>query len=181
MLPCRGRSIEAGLTGAIVWDERERRMATRLATCACGELQAACSGDPVLVSLCHCTDCQRRTGSAFGIAAFFPREAVVTGGDARRYERVADSGLQVHFSFCPTCGSTVFWEPARKPDVVAVALGAFADPAFPSPTQEVYVNHRHLWVAPLRSRHRAPGAPADEPVAGSAQQRRARARLRRPP
>jgi hypothetical protein len=48
--------------------------------------------------------------------------------------------------FCPTCGSTVLWEPARKPDATAVALGAFADPAFPGPAKEVHVNRRHHWV-----------------------------------
>jgi hypothetical protein len=122
----------------------------RLATCACGQLRATCSGEPVLVSLCHCSDCQKRTGSAFGVAVFFPREAVETSGEASRYQRPSDSGFPVDFRFCPACGSTVFWEAARKPDVIAVALGAFADPAFPGPTKEVYVHGRHAWVAPLK-------------------------------
>lgn len=121
----------------------------RLATCACGQLRAACSGDPVLVALCHCVDCQRRTGSAFGVAAFYPREAVATSGEASRYQRASDSGRPVDFRFCPACGSTVFWEPGRKPDVIAVALGAFADAGFPGPTREVYPHRRHPWVAPL--------------------------------
>jgi hypothetical protein len=84
------------------------------------------------------------------VAAFFPREAVATTGETSRYERTADNGSPVIFRFCPTCGSTVFWEPTRKPDAIAVALGAFADPDFPGPTQEVYVNRRHSWVPPLR-------------------------------
>ncbi len=121
----------------------------RIATCACGQLRAICSGEPVLVSLCHCADCQRRTGSAFGAAAFFPRAAVETSGEASRYQRASDSGFPVDFRFCPACGSTVFWEPARKPDLIAVALGAFADPTFPGPTKEVYVDRRHPWVPPL--------------------------------
>jgi len=121
-------------------------MITRVATCACGQLTASCAGDPVLVSLCHCMDCQKRTGSAFGVAAFFPRDAVAIEGTAKTYTRPSDGGFPVAFHFCPACGSSVFWEPRRKSDVIAVALGAFADPAFPAPTKEVYAEHRHPWV-----------------------------------
>jgi len=121
-------------------------MATRTAASACGQLQVTCRGAPQKVSLCHCLDCQRRTGSAFGIAAFYPREAVAAEGRASRYRRSADSGFAITFHFCPDCGATVFWEPERKPEAVAVAVGAFADPGFPAPTQAVWEERRHPWV-----------------------------------
>jgi len=41
----------------------------------------------------------------------------------------------------------VFWEPERKPEAIAVAVGAFADPSFPAPTQSVWRERRHLWLA----------------------------------
>ncbi len=122
-------------------------MPTRIAACACGQLQVACSGEPRKVSLCHCRACQRRTGSAFGIAAFYPREAVRPQGETARFTRPSDSGFEVTHHFCPRCGSTVFWEAARIADAVAVAVGSFADPAFPAPSQAVYDQHRHPWVA----------------------------------
>jgi len=82
--------------------------------------------------MCHCVDCQRRTGSAFGIAAFFGREAVgVVQGASKTYTRGSASGKHVTFHFCPECGSTVFWEPERAPHLIGVAVGAFADPCFP--------------------------------------------------
>ena len=121
----------------------------RVATCACGDLRVVCRGEPVLVSLCHCHDCQRRTGSAFGVAAFFLRGAVEVSGFAKRWERASDGGSAVRFGFCPTCGSTVFWEATRKPDLMALAVGAFADAGFPPPTKEVYVERRHHWTPPL--------------------------------
>jgi hypothetical protein len=121
-------------------------MPIRLATCVCGQLTASCSGDPAQVSLCHCLACQRRTGSTYGIAAFYPRENVRVAGDATAYTRPSDSGYTVTSYFCPHCGSTVYWEPRRKPEMVAVAVGAFADPAFPAPAQAVYAEHRHRWV-----------------------------------
>jgi hypothetical protein len=121
-------------------------MTTRTATCSCGQLTAACTGEPKSVSLCHCAECRKRTGSAFGIAVFFTRDNVRTAGQFESYTRTSDSGHAVTFRFCPHCGSTVFWEPARKKDEIAIAHGAFADPDIPPPSKEVYVELRHPWV-----------------------------------
>ena len=122
-------------------------MQIRTASCACGQLTAACRGEPLKVSLCHCLDCQRRTGSSYGIAAFYRPGEVEPQGRAGRFVRVADSGHAIAYRFCPDCGSTVYWEPERWPDRVAVAVGCFADPGFPPPTQEVWEERRHPWVA----------------------------------
>jgi len=118
----------------------------RVARCACGQISATCRGEPLLVSLCHCFECQRRTGSTYGIAAFFPVGDVDLSGTATRYARAGDSGHDVVHYFCPQCGSTVYWEPMKKPGIIAVAVGAFADPGFPAPSQSVYQDRRHDWV-----------------------------------
>lgn len=120
--------------------------AARIAACACGQLRAECRGEPRLVALCHCLDCQRRTGSAFGIAAFYGREDVSVEGRASTCTRRGDSGYALRFHFCPDCGSTVFWEPERRPGDLAVAVGAFADPGFPAPGKIVFYHRRHPWV-----------------------------------
>lgn len=120
--------------------------AERSATCVCGKLRVTCIGEPQKVSLCHCLACQRRTGSVYGIAAFFAREQVRAEGPMTSFTRPSDSGFAVTFHFCPDCGATVLWEPRRKPDFVAVAVGAFADPDFPAPSQAVHDECRHGWV-----------------------------------
>ena len=121
-------------------------MTSRTASCACGQLRIVCQGEPRSVVLCHCLDCQRRTGSTYGIAAFFARENVSVEGRASRYSRESDSGASVTFHFCPDCGTSVFWEPERLPDHLGVAVGAFADPSFPAPTKSVWSERRHPWV-----------------------------------
>jgi len=121
-------------------------MTERVAACACGQLRVACEGEPQRVSLCHCLDCQRRTGSAFGVAAFFARTAVKTEGREKTTRRLADSGRGLTFHFCPDCGGTVFWEPDFRPDSLAVAVGAFADPSFPMPDKAVFEARAHPWV-----------------------------------
>jgi hypothetical protein len=99
-----------------------------------------------LVAACHCRACQRRTGSTFGVGAFFPREAVAVSGRHSEYDRPADSGFRVLHHFCPDCGSTVFWEPSRRPELVGVAVGAFADPGFPAPDRQVFEHNRMPWA-----------------------------------
>jgi hypothetical protein len=119
---------------------------TRAATCTCGSVCVTCSGEPAKVSLCHCLACQKRTGSTYGIAAFFPDAALSMRGETRAYTRPSDSGHPVTFHFCPNCGSTVWWQASRLPGMTAVAVGAFADPQFPAPEQAVFVEHKHGWV-----------------------------------
>ena len=119
---------------------------TRIATCSCQNLRVECTGEPTSVSVCNCLDCQRRTGSAFGIAAFFKQDKVRVNGTASCFSRTSESGYDFSFSFCPSCGNTVYWETTRKQGFVAVAAGAFADPDFPAPTQSVFEEHQHPWL-----------------------------------
>lgn len=121
--------------------------ASRKASCSCGQLRVACAGDPVRISICHCLECQRRTGSVFGAQARFPRAQATIIGTTTAYRRGADSGNDIVFHFCPRCGSTVYWEPSAFPDLIAIATGMFADPGFPAPRFSVYERRRHPWVA----------------------------------
>src|SRR5215470_2784858 len=122
-------------------------MTTRRAACSCGQLLITCDGEPVRVSMCHCLECQRRTGSVFSNQAWFDREQIVsTLGASTEFVRSSDAGNSVIFRFCPICGSTVYWEAEGFPALVAVAVGSFADPAFPSPTHSVWEKRRHHWL-----------------------------------
>jgi hypothetical protein len=118
----------------------------REAACCCGALRVTCMGTPSSVAACHCGACQRRTGSVVGLAAFFPEAAVTIAGAARCFTRGSDAGPSITFHFCPECGSTVYWRPERKPGIVAVAVGAFADPSFPGPAKAVFEAQRPAWL-----------------------------------
>lgn len=118
----------------------------REASCSCGGLRARCSGEPVRISVCHCLACRRRTGSAFGVQARYPADQVELVGEASTWQRTGESGGTATFRFCPRCGATVWWELSGVPGVIAVAVGAFADPAFPPPTVAVYEDRQSAWV-----------------------------------
>jgi hypothetical protein len=97
--------------------------------------------------MCHCLDCQRRTGSTFSVALFYERARVrIVQGVPRSFDRQSASGFPVRFFFCNECGSNIFWGPSRRPHLFGVAAGAFADPAIPVPEQSVWTRHRHAWV-----------------------------------
>ncbi|MEO0882515.1 MAG: GFA family protein [Pseudomonadota bacterium] len=119
---------------------------TRIATCRCGQLRATCVGDPVRVSVCHCLDCQKRSGSAFAVQARWPDDQVITEGEFRTWQRTADSGHIAEYKFCPICGSTVTYVIEGWEGVTAVPVGAFADLSFPAPKFSVYEGRKHNWV-----------------------------------
>ena len=122
-------------------------MASREAACSCGQLHLTAEGDPIRISMCHCLACQRRTGSAFAIQARFTSDRVDIVGRYSDYVRISDEGEERTFHFCPDCGATVFYVLSTAPDVIAVPIGAFADPTFPQPTVSVYNLRRHPWLA----------------------------------
>ena len=119
----------------------------RQAYCSCRQLAVVASGEPLKVSVCHCRECQRRTGSAFGVAVFYKTGQVATSGNHQAFMRLGDSGKKLEFRFCPACGSTVYWIADFRPDLVAVALGCFEDPSTVWPTQSVYETTQLAWVS----------------------------------
>jgi hypothetical protein len=123
-------------------------MIRRHAVCNCGQLQLTIEGEPVRISMCHCLECQRRTGAVLSNQARFRREQITFAGTATEWTRTAESGNVLTFRFCPKCGSTVYWTSEGFPDLVAVAIGTLADPSFPAPTISVWEASRHPWVSP---------------------------------
>ncbi|MEJ0023279.1 MAG: GFA family protein [Alphaproteobacteria bacterium] len=108
------------------------------AECNCGQLRAMCDGKPVRVSVCHCLNCKKRTGSAFAWNASYSLTQVKTEGQFHSYSRKTDSGRTNTYHFCPQCGSTVFYDVEMRPGTVSIPAGAFADDAFDRPTVEVF-------------------------------------------
>ncbi|TGX53576.1 GFA family protein [Sphingomonas gei] len=124
-------------------------MTVRIATCRCGQLRATCTGEPVRISVCHCLDCQKRSGSAFAFQARWPDESVRLEGERSEWSHRSDSGALAVFRFCPRCGATVAYASEGMPGMTAIAVGAFADPDFPPPHYSVYEGRKHAWVALL--------------------------------
>jgi hypothetical protein len=120
-------------------------MTTRHAACSCGQLHLTIEDEPLRIAMCHCLECQRRTGAVISNQARFGREQVTVAGNSTTWVRTAESGNAVTYHFCPTCGSTMYWESTGFPGYVNV--GNFADPSFPAPNIAVWEQSRHPWVS----------------------------------
>jgi hypothetical protein len=119
----------------------------RTAMCCCGNLRVKVKGEPSRVAVCHCFQCQRRSGSVFADNAHFDRSAIVAiEGEGKTFARATERGGRVTFHFCPRCGSSVYWDLSLDPSIVGISVGAFADPGFTKPTRSLFGVTRHHWV-----------------------------------
>lgn len=122
------------------------RTMSRTAQCCCGSLRLEAEGEPASVVICHCSDCQRRTGSVMGVGAYFAADKVKASGPARSFTRKGRSGGTFTQYFCPDCGTALYWEAALRPGLVGVAVGGFGGAPFSLPTRSVWEENKHGWV-----------------------------------
>ncbi|MFN5723326.1 MAG: GFA family protein [Betaproteobacteria bacterium] len=129
------------------------------ATCACGAVQLSLNSPPTDHGVCHCTNCKRRTGSAFGISMYFARSAVTsqTGETTvyRLHNRAHNHDQERHF--CSRCGTTLFWFVSTLPDAIGVAGGCFADAPLGVPTYSTNDRKIESWITLPQELTRYPG------------------------
>ena len=109
--------------------------------CLCGSVRYRAKHKPARVSVCHCMDCQRRTGSAFAVVAHFKDENLeITGGPLSTYEyRSDESHRWIRLEFCRRCGTTVTLTSERSPGGRTVSGATFDDPGW-------LRIERHVWT-----------------------------------
>lgn len=118
----------------------------RRARCCCGRTTIAVDGEPRIHGICHCDDCKKRTGSAFGWSAYFLDSQILeTSGETSAY-RVDGTNPQERF-FCQVCGSTLFWKSAAFDKMTGVAGGCFVEPMLPEPGLTLSNESRCAWVS----------------------------------
>jgi hypothetical protein len=106
--------------------------------CLCRAVRYEVRGEPYQSGLCHCHTCRKLTGSAFSATANWRAEQFQMSGEIRTFEKR---------SFCPVCGSRLFYMLA---DGVEVFLGTLDDaPNAIIPMVEVWTVRREPWLAPV--------------------------------
>ena len=144
----------------------DRTTKERIARCCCGGLSLSLQGEPERVIRCHCHYCQRRTGSAFQVSAWFFEDQIVSRtGNPRIFNDTDNNAGVVNYAFCGRCGSTVYWTIRGYPGLYSVAVGCFADGTFPPPNFEHNEKYRHAWVSPLETADRYQEFPPREVLA----------------
>ena len=119
-----------------------------MASCACGDFKLEATGAPELNGLCHCNNCKKRTGSAFGMSAYFKNISIQNvEGESSCYELTNpdDGSIQKRY-FCKRCGTTLYWEASSQAGMIGVASGCFADNPLGKPEYSVSTDKKWNWV-----------------------------------
>ena len=127
--------------------------------CLCGAVRYSANAEPEFVAVCHCRDCQRFTGSAFGALVGLPKGAFRIEGTPKTYSRPGGSGKPVLRYFCPECGSSIAEESTIRPGIVILNIGTLDDPAAMTPTAEFFCDDMWPWVAVKGDTQRFPKGP----------------------
>ena len=119
----------------------------RTAVCACGSVNIQAHGKPIVVNACSCTDCQRRSGSAFTYTAFYPNDSVAVLGALQTFRNLSESGRWRDSSFCLACGTNMLTKLEVFPQATGVAVGTLVDATFSSPKTFYWARHKHSWYS----------------------------------
>ena len=113
--------------------------------CLCGQIKIEIAAEPVMAVHCHCTDCQKTSGSGHTEHLLFPKAATKISGKVSEYRSKADSGNTKTGAFCPNCGSPVYGTSSGFPDMLTVRAGTLDDPGIFRPQMAVYAVRRPKW------------------------------------
>jgi hypothetical protein len=117
--------------------------------CLCGNVRYRTKGPPLRTLVCHCTFCQKFTGSSYNVESMFPEDAVeFIGAPTSRYDHVTDdNSRQAHINFCGNCGTTVSLTFDRSPGSRCISRGTFDDPNWVSVTANIWTRSAQSGVA----------------------------------
>ena len=126
--------------------------------CHCGYIAYEAEVDPAKVLICHCTDCQTLSGSAFRTVAFTePGTFKVRSGELKIYVKTAESGNKRQQSFCPECGTPIFsTSPDDAPDKVhSLRVGSIRQRDMLIPKRQSWMRSSQTWLGQMPSLPRA--------------------------
>jgi len=129
-------------------------MQDRKGGCLCGAVRYVLKGDPRAIAVCHCTHCQRQSGSVFSFNLVIREIDYEQSGETMVYMDSGDSGQAVNRHFCGRCGSPIIAKTALAPGKVVVKAGTLDSMEGLQPQSEIYADHAVNWVAPFAGARR---------------------------
>lgn len=114
--------------------------------CLCGRVRYRADVEPIFVGVCHCTDCQKFSGSTFATVVAVPASAVTVTGTLKTFTKLGGSGKPIHRCFCPDCGSSVLDRADALPNVVMIGTGTLDDPSWVRPQSQIFCASAQSWV-----------------------------------
>jgi hypothetical protein len=119
--------------------------------CHCGQITYEAVVDPDKVAICHCTDCQMLTGSAYRANIQAPAETfVLRTGQPKIYIKTADSGTKRAHAFCPNCGTPIYSSAITDPPTYSLRVGCIKQRAKLRPMRQIWCRSALPWSMDLR-------------------------------
>src|SRR5690242_4500446 len=105
-----GRNLSSKLQGEVA-------MPQMTGGCLCGKVRYTANAEPIFIGVCHCTNCQKQSGTAFSVVVAIPKSALSITGTTKSFQDKPDSGQPMARIFCPECGSPIMSDATVLPDV----------------------------------------------------------------
>lgn len=124
--------------------------------CHCGQIRYEAQIDPGTVSVCHCTDCQILTGTAYRVSV--PATAanlVFLSGTPKIYVKTAESGNRRAQAFCGDCGTPLYSADAKDPQVYFLRVGTLSQRAVLPPARQIWSRSALPWASDIRALERS--------------------------
>ncbi len=115
--------------------------------CLCGAVRYSLKKLPERLNVCHCSHCQKSSGSAFSINLIAPEEDVTLSGEMKLYEDFGDSGNILRRYFCPVCGSQMGSHNLTRPGMFVLRAGTLDDTrVLRRISLQIWTQSRQPWV-----------------------------------
>lgn len=116
--------------------------------CACGAIRYQVAGEPAMMNLCQCRQCQRDSGAGHAAHLTLVGAQVETSGAPGFWEMIGDGGTRKRRAFCPTCGSPVYIAFPDMPEVFVASAGSLDDPSRYQPQTVLWTAGAQAWDRP---------------------------------
>ncbi len=113
--------------------------------CLCGDVRYSLAEEPLTLYACHCTDCQRQTGSSFALSLVVRRNALqIVRGRPQEYALQLSDGRTKRSSLCSRC-STRIWNPSSVSGLAVLEAGTLDDTSWLRPVGHIWTRSAQPW------------------------------------
>jgi hypothetical protein len=117
--------------------------------CICGAIRYEIASFPLLLYTCNCTNCQKQSGSAFGMTMpVTAKDFRIVEGMPKAWRRLSPAGVAVASWFCSDCGNRIYGERAGRPETINIRAGTLDNTSWLVPVAHFYTRSAQPWVRP---------------------------------